>query len=234
MTINTEHVHSKRDSIVHLLIGILVFGSIWGFMEATLGGFLNMIIFPNKGAIMGAIGTSIMALALGIYKKPSMLPGIGIVAASFKLLNVWLLFVPISTVNVINPAMAIILESLAFSLAVVLLNKQIEKNAFLGIGAGAVAGILSSVAYVYFSIYIMHAPLFKRLGITSIGQYVSNQGLIQAAFFAVFVPLGYLLGKKLAARASSMVARRAVYYGTAAATVCAAWSLSAIAVAAGL
>ena len=44
------------NNIVSIVIGIIVFGSIWGFFEATLGGFLNMIIFPNKGAIMGGIG----------------------------------------------------------------------------------------------------------------------------------------------------------------------------------
>lgn len=52
----TEHIEdkdSKQQGLVHLVIGILVFGSIWGFLEATLGGFLHMIIFPNKGAIMG-------------------------------------------------------------------------------------------------------------------------------------------------------------------------------------
>ncbi len=67
--------------MVRIIIGILVFGSIWGFLEATLGGFLHMIIFPNKGAIMSGIGVAIMASALTIYRKPVMLPGIGIVAA---------------------------------------------------------------------------------------------------------------------------------------------------------
>ena len=92
---DTENWLGKQRILIHIIIGILVFGSIWGFFEATLGGFLNMIIFPNKGAIMSGIGVAIMGTALAIYKKPGMLPGIGIVAASFKLLNVWLLFVPI-------------------------------------------------------------------------------------------------------------------------------------------
>ncbi|GAH50010.1 unnamed protein product [marine sediment metagenome] len=57
----------KQQRLVHLIIGILVFGSIWGFFEATLGGFLHMIIFPNKGAIMGGIGVALMATALAIF-----------------------------------------------------------------------------------------------------------------------------------------------------------------------
>jgi len=63
-----ESRHSKRQGVIYIVIGILVFGSIWGFLEATLGGFLHMIIFPNKGAIMGGIGVAIMASALAIYK----------------------------------------------------------------------------------------------------------------------------------------------------------------------
>ncbi|MFC1946182.1 hypothetical protein ACFLW1_03170, partial [Chloroflexota bacterium] len=107
MTIGKGNRVSDHKGLISLVIGILVFGSVWGFMEATLGGFLNMIVFPNKGAIMGGIGMAIMGSALAIYRKPLMLPGIGIVAASFKLLNIWLVFVPINMVHVINPMMAI-------------------------------------------------------------------------------------------------------------------------------
>ena len=59
-----ENTENKRQSLVYLIIGILVFGSIWGVLEATLGGFLHLIIFPNKGAIMAGIGVAIMSSAL--------------------------------------------------------------------------------------------------------------------------------------------------------------------------
>lgn len=224
----------KRQGIIRVIIGILIFGSIWGFFEATLGGFLNMIIFPNKGAIMSGIGVAIMASALAIYKKPSMLPGIGIVAASFKLLNVWLLFVPISAVYIINPAMAIILESLAFGLVAVFVMNRIAKNAFVGVGAGALAGLMSAVAYVYFAIYVMNAPVFQRMGVNSIAEFIANQGIVQAAFFGIFLPLGYQVGEKLAAITLPVLTRRSLYYGTSAAVICLCWGISAIAVMAGL
>ena len=103
-----ENSKDRQQSIVHLIIGILIFGSIWGFFEATLGGFLHLIIFPNKGAIMAGIGVAVMASALALYKRPSILPGIGIVAALFKLLDVWLFALPITSIHIINPATAII------------------------------------------------------------------------------------------------------------------------------
>jgi len=228
-----ENTENKRQSLVYLIIGILVFGSIWGVLEATLGGFLHLIIFPNKGAIMAGIGVAIMSLALAIYRKPSMLPGIGIVAASFKLLDVWLFFLPITSIHIINPAMAIIFESLAFSLVAVFVMKRIAKNAFIGVGAGVLAGLISAAAWVYFAIYVMNAPAYARVVFTA-GGYIANQGVAQAVFSGVFVPLGYLIGAKLAVKTSPALINRAFYYATSAAIICFCWGISAIAKMSGL
>ena len=221
--------------MVRLIIGILVFGSIWGLLEATLGGFLNMIIFPNKGAIMGGIGMAIMGVALAVYRKPAMLPGIGIVAASFKWLNSWLLFVPISAVYIINPATAIFLESLAFCMVVAFLMKRIEKNVYVGVWAALLAGLISVTAYGYFNVYIMHAPLFERMGVSSVPEFIASHGVIQAVFFGVLAPLGYLAGKRLSAVTSPVLVRRPLYfYATSAVIICFCWGISAVAVLAGL
>jgi len=228
-----EGTENKRQGLVHLIIGILVFGSIWGFLEATLGGFLHMIIFPNKGAIMGGIGVAIMASALAIYKKPSMLLGIGIIAASFKLLNVWFLFVPITSIHIINPAMAIIFESLAFSLVAAFMMNRIAKNAFVGVGAGALAGLTSAIAWVYFAIYVMNAPAYARVVFTA-GGFIANQGVVQAAFFGILLPLGYLVGEKLATKTSPVLISRSLYYATSAAIICLCWGISAVAKMTGL
>ena len=125
MKVSIQNRLGNLPGSVRLIIGILVFGSIWGFLEATLGGFLHMIVFPNKGAIMAGIGVAIMGSALAIYRKPSMTVGIGIVAAAFKLLDVWLFALPIASIHIINPAMAIIFESLAFSLVAVFLMVEV-------------------------------------------------------------------------------------------------------------
>ncbi len=232
-----QHEENKLDKwqgAIRFIIGILVFGSIWGFMEATLGGFLNLIIFPNKGAIMGGIGMAIMGAALAIYRKPAMLPGIGIVAASFKLLNVWFLFVPISAVYVVNPAMAIILESLAFSLVMVFLMNRMEKNVYVGVWSAFLAGLISVSIYGYFNVYIMHTPLFERMGVSSVPEFIASHGVIQAVFFGVLAPLGYLAGKKLAATSIPALARRPVYYAASAAIICLCWVISGVAVVSGL
>jgi len=229
----TKNIQDRRLHLANLTVGILLFGSIWGFLEATLGGFLHMIIFPNKGAIMGGIGVAIMASALAIYKKPGMPLGIGIIAASFKLLDVWLFALPVASIHIINPAMAIIFESLAFSLVAVFVMNKIAKNASIGIGAGVLAGLISATAWVYFAIYVMNAPLYARVVFTARG-FIANQGVVQAAFFGLLLPLGYLVGEKLAAKTYSVLTSRSLYYATSAAVICLCWGISAIAKMAGL
>ncbi len=105
-----------------------------GFLEATLGGFSHMNIFPNKGAIMSGIGVAIMASALAIYRKPSMALGIGAMAASFKLLDVLFFALPANSIHIINPAMAIIFESIAFGLVAVFVMNKIAKMPLLALG----------------------------------------------------------------------------------------------------
>ncbi|MFC1963210.1 hypothetical protein ACFLVL_01110 [Chloroflexota bacterium] len=223
----------RRKSRVNLIIGILVFGSIWGFFEATLGGFLHLIIFPNKGAIMGGIGVAVMASALALYKNPSILPGIGIIAASFKLLDIWLFALPIASIHIINPAMSIIFESLAFSLLAAFVMKRIAKNVLIGIGAGALAGLISATAWVYFAIYVMNTPAYARVVFTA-GGFIANQGVIQAAFFSIFLPLGYLLGERIATKTSLVLPSKTLYYATSVTIICLCWGISALVKIAGL
>ena len=233
MTEITQNRLSNPPDLVRLIIGIIVFGSIWGFFEATLGGFLHMIVFPNKGAIMGGIGVAIMATALAVYRKPAMLPGIGIVAASFKLLDVWLFSLPAASIHIINPAMAIIFESLAFGLVAVFVMNKIAKNAFTGIGAGVLVGLVSATAWVYFAIYVMNAPLYARVVFTA-GGFMANQGVVQAAFSAILLPLGFLAGEKLITKTSPVLMRRPIYYAVSASTTLVCWGISALAISAGL
>jgi len=61
---------SESGSFLRVVIGILVFGSVWGLVEATLGGALHLIHFTYKGAITGGIGMSIMAAFVVMYRQP--------------------------------------------------------------------------------------------------------------------------------------------------------------------
>lgn len=134
-------------TILRVIVGILVFGSIWGLVEATLGGALHLIHFAYKGAITGGIGMSIMAAFVVMYRRPKLAFLLAVIAALFKPLSAVIYGQPIFAPFVVNPASAILLEGLAFSLVVSLLFKGFESSIKMRIGAGVAAGYLSIILY---------------------------------------------------------------------------------------
>ncbi len=82
----------------------------------SLGGYLHLIHFPDKGALLGGIGFALMAWFTAMTRRPRLVPWLGLIAASFKLPDAVLLHASLLSPSVVNPAMAIIIEALAFRL----------------------------------------------------------------------------------------------------------------------
>jgi hypothetical protein len=116
-------------------------------VEATLGGALHLIHFTYKGAITAGIGMSIMATFVVMYRRPKFVFFIAAIAAMFKPLSALIYGQPVFAPFVVNPASAILLEGLAFSLVVSLLFKGFESSIKTRIGVGVAAGYLSIALY---------------------------------------------------------------------------------------
>jgi len=129
------------------MLGILVFGSVWGLVEATLGGALHLVHFTYKGAITGGVGMAIMAAFVATYRRPKLVFWLGVIAALFKPLSALIYGQPVFAPFVVNPASAIILEALGFTLVVSLVFKSFEGSVRTRIGAGVAAGYLSIILY---------------------------------------------------------------------------------------
>ena len=52
------------------------------------------------------------------------------------------------------------------------------------------------------------------------GEFIVGNGVVQAAFLGILLPVGYLVGKKLAARTPVVLAHKPLYYATSAAAIC--------------
>ncbi len=104
----------KWSKTLAIALTVIVIGSVWGFSEMTLGGFLHIIHFPQTGAIMGGLAISFMAIFVTVTGKPSLVPILGVIAASFKPFDAIIFGVPVLSPYVINPAIAIVMEALAF------------------------------------------------------------------------------------------------------------------------
>lgn len=97
---------------------IILFGSAWGFLEATLGGLLHLVKFPFTGQIMGSIAVFFMMCSLKSGLKPRHLVILSFIAAAFKFIDPILFNLPFFDISVINPAQAILMEGLSFALTV--------------------------------------------------------------------------------------------------------------------
>lgn len=97
------------------IVTIILFGSIWGMLEAIIGGALHVARVPFTGMIMSAIGFALLYTALRLGVRPANLFAVSLVAASFKFLDPILFKIAFFDITVINPAVAIASQGLAFS-----------------------------------------------------------------------------------------------------------------------
>lgn len=203
----------ESGDILNALIGVVVLGSIWGLLEATLGGLLHLIHFPYKGAIMGGIGMSIMATFLATHRRPSLLVEIAFIAALFKPLSALIYGQPAFAQFVVNPAMAIILEGLAFSLVAHFLFKGLERSVKVRAGVGLLVGYLSMTSW---------GAVASLVGVGNWGfmelQEKVTYGLVNGTALAIvgvlLLPLGYMVGTKLRPRLSQLRDMRPKFFYT--------------------
>jgi uncharacterized protein YhhL (DUF1145 family) len=154
------------------------------------------------------LGLPIMAAALAVYKKPAMLIGIGSVAAVFHwiavpLNHVQLFSSPFITYSYVNPTIFILLSSLTFSLIASLVKRRLTFTTRTLIGMGALAGILSTVAWIHI-VDLLGAPILTSTGLHTSLAYLATNGVIWVAISTATLPLGYVVGLRLPMKTSRL------------------------------
>ena len=220
-----------RESRIGAFFGILLFGSLWGALEATLGGLLANV--PNHGAIMGNIGIVILAAAVALYKRPSVSLAIGLVAASFKLLDVPLFGVAPFAKMIVSPMTAIVVESLAFATVVALAQRWYKRSTWARGALGAAAMYLNYALEALVFVYILHkGPPILISG--HAGRFLLTDGSIAALLALLASPVGYAVGSRVKRALKQLAERkpRLAYSGATAGIliclVCAVWGTIAI------
>lgn len=216
------------------LVMIVVLGSIWGLWEATFGGFLHLVHFPYKGAIMGGIGMSIMATFVATHRRSSLVVGVAFVAALFKPLSALIYGRPIFGQFVVNPATAIILEGLAFGLVAFLLFKGFECSIKVRAGVGLLVGYLSIISWGIVA-SIIGVGNWAFMDFQEKVSYALINGTALAIVGVLLLPLGYMIGTKLRPRLSGLrYMRPKFFYTTAVAVSISCWLGAGFAFAMGL
>lgn len=109
------------------IITVLFWGSLWGLAEATLGHILHMLRIPGlAGFVMFPAGVFFMLKAYKASSNLSVILSTSVVAATIKLSN--LLFPGTSPLDVFNPAIAIICESLAVFILFSLIRQKVHQR----------------------------------------------------------------------------------------------------------
>ena len=228
-------------------VGILIFGSIWGLLQGTIGAAfgsadsffksqLHICPCPLVGAILGI---PIMTAALAIYKRPAMLVGIGIAAIPFSFLAIPIQHIPAfttatTTYPIINPIVAMIFSSVIFSIVSTLVMRKSELTTSVLIGAGALSGFLSSAAFIY-TVVALGAPILKASGLSGHLAYIATNGLLWTAISAATSPTGYVMAPKLQLKISPLLSQNTWFYRlTPVIVVAVCWIVSATAAAVGL
>jgi len=139
-----ESVTEKSEHRAAILFAAVLWGSLWGIWEATAGFLLHLLRIPGAaGLIMFPAGFFMMSRAFAQSGTPAAVFLTGCTAAAIKLVD---LFLPgIDLFSVVNPAQAILLESLAVA-GIFSIHKGSEHVPFRALAAASISWRL---AYVF-------------------------------------------------------------------------------------
>ena len=70
-----------------LFLGILIFGSIWGFSECVIGSIFTDAGFPAGQLMVGFFAITFLVLSRIYFRQPGMQIGMGLVAGTLRLFN---------------------------------------------------------------------------------------------------------------------------------------------------
>ena len=102
----------RTQSRSSVWLSVIVWGSLWGIFEATVGYLLHLLPFSVGWLVWYPVACFFMANVYRRTGKVSSLLQVGFLAAGIKLLN---LFLPGRIDKVINPAVSIVFEALSMA-----------------------------------------------------------------------------------------------------------------------
>jgi hypothetical protein len=137
---------------------VLLLGTVWGFFEGSLGGFLHLSPVPIAGKIMTSIGFVIMFYGLKNGLKAKHVFAVSVIAATLKFSTSLFFLLPLFHIKIINPAQSIILQGLCFAAISHIFSDKLKS--FKGIALTAsmmftMAFALSATFSFYVTNYVM-------------------------------------------------------------------------------
>lgn len=147
MTTQDRLTTTLHTGTINTLLILLLFGSLWGVVEALFGGLLHVILPPTyQGKIMIALAIALMAIAVRQTRKPWIPLGMALIAAPLKLFSAVVFTLPVSAPAILNPVFSILAQGAAFAVFAMAVEGRRWpaplRLALAGIGAGALQSLL--------------------------------------------------------------------------------------------
>ncbi len=170
----------NKQQFLKFATHIIFFGALWGLLEATLGFFLHMIPVPFiAGSVMFPIAMVLLITAYKRVPNRQTLLYIALVAAAIKSVN---LLSPLPHFSVINPMIAMIVQSLVVFGTIGFLSKKPHPTMITAILITTLAWRVIFIAWQ--SLLIASPIVFFSPHLASL-QAFSNFVIIEGALSAV-------------------------------------------------
>ena len=173
------------------ILTIILFGSIWGGLEALGIDVMRKVGFHSSSPILALIGILILATARMVVRKPGSTLAIGVIAAGIKLLGLSQIF--------LCQIFAVVAQAAVFDLAFSLAERRDWLSRPIHLGLVGLVG--SYVNYMLFSLsqaYIFTNPYWAERGLSRLASWVFSQGSYAAMLSVLGIIAGVNLGRKIA------------------------------------
>lgn len=174
-----------------LILGILLFGSIWGGLEALGIDVMRSMGFRPSSPILALVGILILGTARMVVRKPGSTLAIGVIAAGFKFLGLSQVF--------FCQIFAVVAQAAVFDLAFSLAERKDWLSRPIHLGLVGLVG--SYVNYTVFSLsqaYVFANPYWSERGLSGLFSWVVTEGSYAAILSFLGILIGVNLGRKIA------------------------------------
>ncbi len=178
-----------------LILGIILFGSIWGGLEALGIRTMRGVEFFPTSPVLALVAIVILSASRLILKRPGTTLACGMVAAGFKAMCLPSIFFCQVTAVLLTAAII----DLAFTWAE---NRKLSHWLSWGI-VGLTASYLNYAVFGLVNTYLLKNIYWLEGGFHKIADYV----LISGSFAAILSFLGILLGRELGRRTEPLFSR---------------------------
>ncbi|KPJ62855.1 hypothetical protein AMJ44_15040 [candidate division WOR-1 bacterium DG_54_3] len=173
-----------------LILGIILFGSIWGGLEALGIDIMRKVGLQSTSPMLAFIGILILAAGRMLLRKPGSTLAIGTVAAGIKFLGLSQIF--------FCQIFAVVAQAAVFDLAFSLAERKNWLTRPIHLGLVGLVG--SYVNYAVFSLsqaYVFANPYWTERGLSGLFSWVFTEGSYAAILSFLGIVIGVNLGRKV-------------------------------------